>query len=272
MTDPAVHFDVEGAVATLTFADEARMNPLTPAFFAGAFEAIERVHADASIRVLVLAARGKGFCVGADLADLQRRTETGDGGGVSVAIGELMDESGNPLVLALRALPVPVLAVVQGAVAGGGVGIARAAAGVGAARSAYFMLPFVPALGLVPDMGSSWFLQRAVGSPRALGMALLGDRLSAEQAAAWGVIWRCVDDEALAAEASRLAARLAALPAHAALETRALFRAAAENTLPGQLAYERDRQTALAGGPCLGEGVSAFLARRRPVFAGREPS
>jgi 2-(1,2-epoxy-1,2-dihydrophenyl)acetyl-CoA isomerase len=180
-----------------------------------------------------------------------------------------MAEHGNPLIAALRALPVPVVSAVQGAAAGGGVGLALAADIVVAARSAYFYLPFVPALGLVPDMGSSWFLPRAIGHARALGLTLLGDKLPAQQAADWGLIWSCVDDDKLHDEVRAIAARLAALPANAIGETRALFEASRENGLDRQLALERERQQVLIDGEAFAEGVRAFGERRKPVFRGR---
>lgn len=275
MNQPAVLFDVSKGIATLTLNVTARMNPLTPDLLAGALAALDHVHADASIRVLVITAKGKGFCVGADLAAMgtagnagNEETQTG-----ALTLGDqvaaLMDAGGNPLVLGLRELPVPVVCAVNGAVAGGGVGLALAADIVVAARSAYFYLPFVPALGLVPDMGSAWFLPRAIGRARSIGLTLLGDRLSAEQAAQWGLIWACVDDGNLADEVASIAARLAALPTHAATETRTLYQAAETNTLVDQLAYERDRQRELINGACFAEGVLAFGDKRRPVFAGR---
>lgn len=274
-SEPAVLFDVAEGVATLTLNEPARMNPLTPALLAGCLEALERVRADTSIRALLVTAKGKGFCVGADLASLGCPGEAGDlsapasGSCLGDQVAALMDNGGSPLIAGLRALPVPVVCAVNGAAAGGGVGLALAADIVLAARSAYFYLPFVPALGLVPDMASAWFMQRAIGQARAVGLALLGDRLSAEQAAQWGLIWACVDDADLADEAGRIARRLAALPAHAALETRALFGAAEANTLAQQLAYERGRQRELADGAGFAEGVAAFAAKRRPVFRGR---
>ena len=276
MNHEAVLFDANQGVATLAFNLADRLNPLTPALLASALVALERVHADPSIRVLVVRAEGKAFCVGADLAAMG----AGDSGADAALskppsrreqVAALMDDGGNPLILALRALPVPVVCAVQGAAAGGGVGVALAADVVVAAKSAYFYLPFVPALGIVPDMGSAWFMARALGPARAVGLTLLGDRLSAEQAAQWGLIWACVDDGALGEEVARIAARLAALPAHAAAETRALYRAAESKTLPEQLAYERERQCELIDEPSFAEGVAAFLGKRRPVFAGRQP-
>jgi 2-(1,2-epoxy-1,2-dihydrophenyl)acetyl-CoA isomerase len=267
MPGPEVVFEVRGKIATLTFNQPSRMNPLSAGLLAGALDALAQVRADPAIRVLVVAANGKGFCVGADLADFQAKRASGARLGQAVA--ELIDTGGAPLVMGLRTLPVPVLCAVQGAVAGGGVGIALAADIVVAGRSAYFTLPFVPSLGLVPDMGSTWFMSRAIGRARTSALALLGDRLSAEQAAQQGLIWACVDDQELAGEVARTAARLAELPAHGILEIRALFEAGADHTLAQQLTYERDRQRELIEGDCFAEGVQAFVAKRHPVFSGR---
>ena len=273
MSHEAVLFDVKEGIATLAFNVADRLNPLTPELLAGALAALERVRADATIRVLVLRAEGKAFCVGADLAALGAGKPGGDAAPSSLGdqVAELMDAGGNPLIMGLRELPVPVVCAVHGPVAGGGVGVALAADIVVAAKSAYFYLPFVPALGLVPDMGSAWFMARAIGPARAVGLTLLGDRLGAEQAAQWGLIWTCVDDAARGDEVARIAPRLAALPAHAATETRALYRAAESNTPAEQLVHERERQRELINGPSFVEGVAAFVGKRRPVFPGRRP-
>jgi 2-(1,2-epoxy-1,2-dihydrophenyl)acetyl-CoA isomerase len=138
-----------------------------------------------------------------------------------------------------------------------------------AGRSAYFYLPFVPALGIVPDMGASWLLPRLVGPARAMGLSLLGERLSAEKAAEWGLIWACVDDAALQGEAHQLALRLAALPAHAIQEMRALQAASERNSLPEQLALEAHRQGELIDGESFAEGLAAFQGKRKPVFKPR---
>ena len=172
-------------------------------------------------------------------------------------------------MLAMRALPVPVVCAVNGVAAGGGVGLALSGDMVMAARSAYFYLPFMPALGLVPDMGSSWLVPRAVSPARALGLALTGERLDAQRAADWGLIWACVEDAELHSEALRLAQQLARLPAHAIQEARALAVAAGSNSLEQQLIFECERQQALIDGDSFAEGVRAFAERRPPVFAGR---
>jgi 2-(1,2-epoxy-1,2-dihydrophenyl)acetyl-CoA isomerase len=264
--DPPVRLDVSDGVATLTLSDPAHLNALGMPLLQAALQALDRVRDDPQVRALLLRGTGRAFCVGADLATFnadpspQGRADTVDG---------LLAQGGNPLVLALNTLPVPVLCAVHGAVAGGGVGLALAADLVIAARSAFFYLPFVPALGLVPDMGASWFLARALGPARAKALMLTGQRLGAEQAADWGLIWRCVDDQALDAEASAAARQLAALPPLAAPEVRALLQQAERNDLPAQLEHERARQRALIAGPSFEAGLQAFLHKRPPVFAPR---
>ena len=269
---PLVQYRVDDGVATLTFDDPERMNPLSPALLRDALAALQQVRGDRSVRVLVMAASGRGFCSGADLGAMGRTlSQPPEPGAPSLGeqTAQLMAEGGNVFVQALRTLPVPVVCAMHGAVAGGGVGVVLAADIVVAARSAYFYLPFAPALGLVPDMGCTWFMQRAVGRTRSLGLTLLGDKLSAEQAERWGLIWTCVDDAALAAEVGRIASRLAALPAHAVAEARALHDHAETAALPAQLDHERERQRELIDRAEFAEGVLAFLERRRPAFAGR---
>lgn len=271
--EPLVLFEVkEGGVAVITLNDLARMNPVTPPLMQGCLEAMKQVHEDHSIRALVLTANGRAFSVGADLAELSRWSrEAGVDGTASLGerVADMMETGVTPLIAGLANSPVPVVCAINGPAAGGGVGFALAGDIVLAARSAYFYLPFAPALGAVPDMGASWQLPRAVGHARAMGMTLLGDRISAEQAERWGLIWACIDDDKLADEALRIARRLAAAPAHSALETRALYRASAGNSLEDQLDYERRRQMQLLDGECFTEGVEAFIGKRRPVFPGR---
>ena len=175
----------------------------------------------------------------------------------------------NPALLALAQLPIPVVSAVNGACAGAGVGVALAADVVLAARSAYFYLPFMPRLGIVPDLGTTWFLERAVGRARAVAMSLLGERLAAEQAERWGLVWQCVDDGDLPAQALALAQRLAALPVHAAQEIRAVYELAGQQTLVEQMRSEAVRQRELIDRPTFAEGVQAFLGKREPVFPPR---
>ncbi len=283
--ETSVLFEVdEGGIATLTLNEPARLNPLTTAIQQGCLEALQGVRDDVSIRALILTAKGKAFCVGADLTQLaQWRARSGEpagqppAGGTRTAappslgqqVGDMMASSANPIIEGLGSLPVPVVCAINGPAVGGGFGLALAGDIVIAARSAYFYLPFVPALGLVPDMGASWRLPRAVGSARAMGMALLGERVSAEQAADWGLIWACADDDKLAAQALKTAQRLAALPAHSALETRALLQAAGRNSLAQQLDCERVRQTELIDGESFAEGLAAFIGKHPAAFKPR---
>jgi 2-(1,2-epoxy-1,2-dihydrophenyl)acetyl-CoA isomerase len=270
MSEASVLFEVQDTVAVVSLNEGERMNPLSESLQAGLMEAIGRVAADKSIRAMVLTAKGRGFCVGADLQDFARRADAlSAGDSLGRYVGRMMEESGNRLILALRSLPVPLVCAVNGVAAGGGVGFALAGDMVIAARSAYFYLPFVPALGIVPDMGATWTLPRSIGRARALGLTLTGDKLSAVKAADWGLIWGCVDDEHLHDEAMKLAKQLALLPAHAIIEARALFAASEHNSLEQQLGLERQRQEELIDGESFAEGVKAFAERRKPVFRGR---
>jgi 2-(1,2-epoxy-1,2-dihydrophenyl)acetyl-CoA isomerase len=265
---PSVLFEVNDGVATLTLNEGERMNPLTEPLQRGLLDGLQRVRDDKSIRALLITANGRGFCSGADLSDFAERAAR-PGESLGSHVGKMMEESGNRIIAEIRALPVSVVCAVNGAAAGGGFGLALAADMVVAARSAYFYLPFVPALGLVPDMASSWLLPRSVGRARALGLALTGEKLTAEKAAGWGLIWACVDDDKLQLESRALAAKLAQLPAHAIVETRALFEASESNDMHAHLALERVRQQALTDGESFTEGVKAFGERRKPAFRGR---
>ncbi|SFV15312.1 enoyl-CoA hydratase-related protein [Pseudoduganella namucuonensis] len=262
-----VTFEVDDGVAIVTLNQPEKRNPLSPLQAEELLAVLARVRADRSLRVLILTGAGKSFCAGANLDDMAAGGDRGKSLGESTA--DAMEALWNPLILALQDMPVPVLTAMNGGAVGGGAGLALAADVVIAARSAYFYLPSMPRLGLVPDLGGSWFLRRQAGRARAMGLTLLGERLSAEQAAQWGLVWLCVDDDDLRAESLALARRLAALPAHAALETRRADRAAGGAALAEQLAYEAARQRELIDRDCFAEGVRAFAERRDPVFPGR---
>ena len=270
MNPVSVLFEVIDSVAVVTLNEGERMNPLTESLQAGLLDAMERIRRDTSVRAMLLTARGRGFCAGADLKDFSQRAATMSAGqSLGGYVGEMMDATGNPIALGLSTMPVPVVCAVNGAAAGGGFGIALAGDIVIAGCSAIFYLPFVPALGVVPDMGASWSLVRSIGRARAVAMTLMGEKLPAEKAAEWGMIWACVPDDELQAEALKIALRMAALPAHSIVETRALYDSAEINTFAQQLRLERDRQAALIDGESFAEGVRAFVERRKPVFRGR---
>jgi 2-(1,2-epoxy-1,2-dihydrophenyl)acetyl-CoA isomerase len=268
MSKPAVLLEIDEAIATISLNGGDRMNPLGDEVIDGMIDAVGRVRDDKRVRALILTGRGRGFCVGADLAhyrgliDQPQADRT-----LGQYVGGLMARM-NPVVQALKGLPVPVVCAINGVAAGGGVGLALASDLVVAAKSAYFYLPFIPSLGAVPDMGATWALPRAIGHARTLGLALTGEKLPAQTALEWGLIWACVEDDSLEAEARRLARQLAAMPDHAILEARAIFAAAERNTLAQQLDLERTRQMELVDGQSFAEGVRAFSERRQPNFVG----
>ncbi|MBK7793300.1 MAG: 2-(1,2-epoxy-1,2-dihydrophenyl)acetyl-CoA isomerase [Betaproteobacteria bacterium] len=255
-------FAIDGGVARLTLNRPERLNSFNDAMHAELRDALARVRADASARVLVLTGAGRGFCAGQDLGDRAVAP-----GGAPVDLGDSIERNYRPLVLALRDLPLPVVCAVNGVAAGAGANLALACDIVVAGRSASFVQAFCR-LGLVPDSGGTYFLPRLVGTARALGLALLGDRLTATDAAAWGLIWQCVDDAELAPATERLAAGLAQAPTRGLVATRRALHAAAGNTLEAQLDLERDLQRELGTSDDYREGVAAFVAKRPPRFVG----
>jgi len=251
-------------VAVIVLDNPARMNPIGQDVVRGIRALLAKVRDDRQVGALVLTGEGKAFSAGADLAPAP--ADQPDPRSLAQQTAELMHGIMNPLITELDEMPIPVVSAVNGVCAGGGIGLALAADVVLAARSAYFYLPFLPKLGLLPDLGSTWFLERGVGRARAMGMSLLGERLAAERAAAWGLIWACVEDDSLREQALATARRLARLPPGAALEARRAFAAAANNTLPAQLHYEGERQVELRGRPAHAEGKRAFIEKREPQF------
>jgi 2-(1,2-epoxy-1,2-dihydrophenyl)acetyl-CoA isomerase len=272
MSRPPIRLERDGTVAIAIFDYAERLNPLSMTFQHALHDVLAQVREDRGVRALVLIGEGRAFCVGADLSsmDMGAAEHGDDKRTLGQRAADTMHALSNRLIIELQELPVPVLSAVNGACAGAGVAVALAADVVLAARSAYFYLPFIPKLGIVPDLGTTWFLERLLGRGRAMGLTLLGERLSAEQAERWGVVWACVDDTALREQALAMAQRLAQLPAHGAVEARRAYDAAAANTLQAQLAYEAERQRELLDRPSFAEGVKAFLEKREPRFLGRD--
>jgi 2-(1,2-epoxy-1,2-dihydrophenyl)acetyl-CoA isomerase len=250
-------------VALLTLDRPGVLNSINPKMIDELRAAIADIARDEEMRVLLLTGAGRAFCAGADLAG---GVERPPGMSVGEGIYQAMDQRFNPLVRELTQLEKPVVAAVNGVAAGGGVGLALAADIVIAARSATFIQVFGPQLGLVPDMGCTYFLVQLLGRARARGLALLGNRLAAEQAEAWGLIWKCVADEALMDEARRIAQRLAAGPAQCFGHIKRVLDAAELNALAAQLDLERDTQRILGDTEDFSEGVAAFLQKRTPRF------
>jgi 2-(1,2-epoxy-1,2-dihydrophenyl)acetyl-CoA isomerase len=255
-------FDTQGGVARLTLNRPERLNSFNTAMHAEVREALGSLESS-DARVLVLTGAGRGFCAGQDLNDRAVAP-----GGAATDLGESVEKNYKPLVLALRSLPVPVIGAINGVAAGAGANIALACDLVIAARSANFVQGF-DKLGLVPDSGGTWSLPRLVGNARAMGLALLGDKLSADQAVQWGLIWRAVDDAELSAVVDALATQLAAAPTRGLARTKQALYEGWDRTLEEQLDIERDYQRELGYTADYAEGVAAFTQKRAPRFEGR---
>lgn len=256
-------FDLTEGVARLTLNRPDRLNSFTVDMHREVREVLDRLKQEATARVLVLTGAGRGFCAGQDLGDRAVAP-----GGQSVDLGESIENRYKPLVLALRNLPMPVIAAVNGVAAGAGANIALACDIVIAARSASFIQSFSK-LGLVPDSGGTWFLPRLVGNARALGLAMLGDKLPAEQAAQWGLIWRCVEDAELEDAVDTLAKQFAVAPTRGLARTKQAIYESWGRSLEQQLDQERDFQRELGYSQDYAEGVAAFTEKRAPKFTGR---
>jgi 2-(1,2-epoxy-1,2-dihydrophenyl)acetyl-CoA isomerase len=262
MNYTSIQYSEAGGIARLTLNRPDRLNSFNSAMHEEVRAALTQLTAGGA-RVLVLTGAGRGFCAGQDLGD--RAVSPGARG---ADLGESIERNYKPLVLALQNLPMPVIAAVNGVAAGAGASIALACDIVIAARSASFVQAF-SRLGLVPDSGATWFLPRLVGNARAIGLAMLGEKLPAQQAADWGLIWRCVDDAEFAAAVDKLAAELAIAPTLGLVRTRQAIRGSWQHSLEGQLDLERDFQRELGWSSDYAEGVAAFSEKRAPRFIGR---
>jgi 2-(1,2-epoxy-1,2-dihydrophenyl)acetyl-CoA isomerase len=227
---------------------------------AAAFDAAGR---DAACRAVLLTGAGRGFCAGQDLSERLVAE-----GGAPPDLGASLENWANPLIRRMRALPLPIVCAVNGVAAGAGANLALACDVVLAARSARFIQAFAR-IGLMPDLGGTFFLTRLAGSARARGLALLAEPLEAARAEDWGLIWKAVDDAALMDEAHALCARFCAAPHAALAAVKRAIDAAATNSLDQQLDLERDLQRELGRTPDFAEGVRAFLGKRPAAFGPR---
>lgn len=263
----SLSFERREPVAYVTLNRPDRLNALDLGLIAELTAAAAAISADPAIRAVLLSGAGRAFCSGADLL---RGGLLDDGGaGPGDAVGASLREHFNPMVSAWYGLRVPVVVAVAGVAAGAGASLALCGDIVLAGRSASFLQLFAPKLGLMPDLGSTFHLPRAVGSARAKGLALLGDALSGAEAANWGLIWACVEDAELAAAAEAMVQRLARGPGQAYARIKALFNAELPATLEEQLLVEAREQATLADSEDFAEGLLAFRAKRAPVFKGR---
>ena len=250
-------------IARITLNRPDRLNSFTSPMHAELRDALAKVGADETARVLLLTGAGRGFCAGQDLSD--RAVAPGS---TPVDLGESIESNYRPLVLGLRNLPMPVVCAVNGVAAGAGANIALACDIVIAARSASFIQAFCK-IGLIPDSGGTYFLPRLLGTARAMGLAMLGDKLTAEQAEAWGLIWRCVDDAQLGATVDALLAQLAQAPTRGLAAIKRAIYGSSNVALEDALTVERELQRELGYSADYREGVDAFLNKRPPAFKGR---
>ncbi|MGV8893386.1 MAG: 2-(1,2-epoxy-1,2-dihydrophenyl)acetyl-CoA isomerase PaaG [Burkholderiaceae bacterium] len=264
MTFENIRFEVQGSIARLTLNRPDKMNSFNAAMHAELRAALDLVQEDKAIRVLVLTGAGRGFCAGQDLSDKQVQFVPGD---AAPDLGEVVEQNYKPLILRLQNLRVPTIAAVNGMAAGAGASLALACDLVIACKSASFLQAFSK-VGLIPDTGGTWFLPQRVGMARAMGLALLADKLPAEKAADWGLIWAAVDDAEFAATVDALAAQLSTAPTKALVRTRQAMHAAPGHTLEQQLSMEGGFMRELGWSADFAEGVAAFIGKRAPNFTG----
>lgn len=263
MSETSVLVDERGAVALLTLNRPEALNSFTRAMHHDLWAALDRVEANPALRALVITGAGRGFCAGADLSefdfapgpDLVQRADP----------GPLIQEAFNPTARRLMALRLPTLAAVNGVAAGAGASLAMCCDIAIAAPGASFIQAFSK-IGLIPDAGGSWLLVERLGLARAMALAMTGDKLPAQQAKEWGMVWDVAED--CVGSALALAERLAAMPTQALVATRGLLREASTRSFSQHLDAERDAQSALGKTHDYIEGVSAFLEKRPARFKG----
>ena len=265
MEEPLVRVSHSGRVRTLALDRPQALNSFTAAMHGELRAALDAAAGDRDVRCVVVTGTGRGFCAGQDLADPSVAPQRD---GAQADVGAAIERYYKPLALRIRSMPVPVVAAVNGVAAGAGANFALLCDIVVAARSASFLQAFSK-IGLVPDCGGTWLLPRLVGRAQAFGLAMLADKLGAEDAARIGLIWKCVDDAAFPAEVDAIAARLAALPTRALVATRQAIDASQQLDLAAALSLEADVQRTLGAANDFAEGVAAFMAKRAPTFTDR---
>ncbi len=265
MAFETILYDVADGIATITLNRADKLNAFTEDLHRDLAAGLARADADETVRCVLLTGAGRAFSAGQDLSERAMMIRAG---GEGPDIGDTVDRLYNRLVRAIRGARVPVVCAVNGVAAGAGANVALACDIVIAGHSAQFIQAFCK-VGLVPDAGGTYHLPRLIGRARATALAMLGDAVSAEQAEAWGLIWRCVDDAALLDEARAVARRLAEGPTFALGMIKRAMDASGANTLDAQLDLERDFQQQAGKSDDYREGVTAFMDKRPPRFRGR---
>jgi len=262
MNYETILFEQAEGVATITLNRPDKLNSFNGQMHEELRDALKRLVKDGA-RCLLITGAGRGFCAGQDLGD-----RNVDPSAPSPDLGKTLDTTYNPLVRTLKGLEMPVICAVNGVAAGAGANLALACDIVLAARSASFIQAFCK-IGLIPDSGGTWTLPRLVGQGRAMALSMLGDKVPAEQAEAWGMIWKCLDDDKLMPEATAMARHLATQPTKALALIKRAIDASSTNTIDQQLDLERDLQRVAGSSYDYREGVGAFMAKRAPKFEGR---
>lgn len=262
MSFSTITYQLDQGVAVLTLNRPASLNSFNTLMHDEVREAMKDARDNSEVRCLVITATGRGFCAGQDLSD--RAVKVSD---EAPDLGESVEKNYNPLIRNIMTMEKPVLCAVNGVAAGAGASIALACDIVLAAKSAKFIQAFCK-IGLVPDSGGTFNLVRALGLPRAKALALLGDKLSAEQAQNWGMIWQCVEDDKLMDETMTLALHLATQPTKGLAKIKELMNNSFSTPMHQQLELEKYAMRELGHTSDYREGVSAFMQKRQPTFTG----
>lgn len=258
-----IKFFIDTGTAVLTLNRPDKLNSFNQAMHKEVREVLKRVRDDTNIRCLLITANGRGFCAGQDLSERKFGP-----GAPPINLGESLEKNYNPMIRLIRSLKVPVICAVNGVAAGAGANIALACDIVLASTQASFIQAFCK-IGLVPDSGGTWTLPQAIGMPRAMGLSLLGEKITAEQAEHWGMIWKTYPHNELYGEALEIAKHIASQPTVGLALVKKAIQSSAQNTLDEQLDLERDLQTLAGQSEDYREGITAFMEKRQPNFTGK---
>jgi 2-(1,2-epoxy-1,2-dihydrophenyl)acetyl-CoA isomerase len=261
MNEKPVLYDVNAGVATITLNRPDVLNALSAELMADLRDSVDRAAADPNVRSVLVTGAGRAFCAGADLASVGASSGPRDSGAT-------LRDRYHPVILAMRAMPKPIVSAVNGVAAGAGMSIALAGDIIVAAESASFLQAF-SRIGLIPDAGSTWFLPRLAGDLRARALAMLAERIPADDALRYGIVWKVFPDSLLQAEARAMAEHLARMPTRAYAFIKQALDASSTNDLAAQLELEARLQTEAGRTEDAAEGVAAFLQKRPPSFTGR---